>query len=267
MLTIYQKPKKSSLSLTCSPLGDSSISKLNLSSKKRTIGDLIAIKEARRTKDSEQSPMFFSLGLVISLLAIILVFEWKTYDYTEIMDLGTINNDFNEIIEIPPTEQPPPPPPQRIVAPIIKEVSDEEIIEEIEADIDLEITEDMVMAEVVDFDFENSVEETVEEIFTIVEARPEPIGGIKAFYTYVSENMKYPARAKRLGVSGRVFVQFVVEKDGSLTDVIIIKGIHEDCDSEAVKVIENAPKWAPGKQRGNPVRVYQTLPIMFVLKE
>lgn len=230
--------------------------------------ELIAIKRNKTQKYQEESPLFFMVGLIFALLSVIIVFNWKSYDNAQIMDLGTIENDFNEIIEIPPTEQLPPPPPQRIVAPVIKEVSDEEILEEIEADIDMEVTEDMTMSEVVDFDFTNAVEEeTVEEIFTIVESLPEPEGGIKAFYTYVSENMNYPNAAKRLGISGKVFVQFVVEKDGSLTDIKIIKGIHEDCDAEAIRVISEAPKWIPGKQRGRPVRVYKTLPIIFILRE
>ena len=73
--------------------------------------------------------------------------------------------------------------------------------------------------------------------------------------------------AKRLDISGRVYVRFVIEKDGSVTDVQVVKGIGGGCDEEAVKVLENSPKWIPGKQRGNNVRVYMTVPILFLLKE
>jgi protein TonB len=85
--------------------------------------------------------------------------------------------------------------------------------------------------------------------------------------TYVSENLKYPVKASRMDIQGRVFVQFVVEKDGSLTDIQVVKGIGAGCDEEAVRVIKNAPRWEPGKQRGRPVRVKMILPIVFKLYE
>jgi len=86
-----------------------------------------------------------------------------------------------------------------------------------------------------------------------------------AFYEYVSKNLKYPSQARRMGVEGKVFVQFVVDKDGSISQVQSIKGIGAGCDEEAVRVLQNAPKWKPGKQRGRPVRVRMVLPITFKL--
>ncbi|MFY0601412.1 MAG: energy transducer TonB [Cyclobacteriaceae bacterium] len=268
MLATVQNPNKEATVLICKPLDKVSESALSKSTKKRLITDLIALKEKRAESDRNLSRLFFAIGLTISLLLVIMAFEWKTYNNDDILDLGTMANDFEELVEIPLTEQPPPPPPQRVVAPIIKEVSDAEIVEEIEMEIDLEITEDMEMTEIVDYDFSSDTpEEVVEEIFDIVETQALPHGGLAAFYKYVGENLKYPDRAARLNVSGRVFVQFVVEKDGSLTDVKVIKGIFDDCDQEAIRVIENAPKWSPGKQRGVPVRSYRRVPIVFVLKE
>ena len=86
-----------------------------------------------------------------------------------------------------------------------------------------------------------------------------------AFYQYVSKHMEYPTQARRMGVQGKVFVQFVVDKDGSLSDVKVLKGIGSGCDKEAVSIIENAPKWNPGKQRGRPVKVRMVIPIVFQL--
>jgi protein TonB len=86
-----------------------------------------------------------------------------------------------------------------------------------------------------------------------------------SFLKYVSKNLKYPAQARRMGVEGKVFVQFVVEKDGSITDIKVVKGIGAGCDEEAVRVLENAPKWKPGKQRGRPVKQRIVLPIVFKL--
>ena len=108
-------------------------------------------------------------------------------------------------------------------------------------------------------------EEEVDEIFTIVEDQPTPPGGMGAFYKYVATNLRYPAQARRMGIEGKVFVQFVVDKDGTLTNVQAIKGIGAGCDEEAVRVIAKAKKWSPGKQRGRPVKVRMILPITFKL--
>jgi protein TonB len=212
---------------------------------------------------NKKTGLFLNIGLVISLLLVITAFEWKFYDQGDLMDLGQVADEFEDVMEIPPTEQPPPPPP-KIQQPEIIEVPDEEEIEEeIEVDLDVEITEETVVEELV---FEEPVEEEVaEEIFTIVEDQPSPKGGMAAFYEYVGKKLKYPAQARRMGIEGKVFVEFVVDKDGSITDVKAIKGIGAGCDEEAIRVIQTAPKWNPGKQRGRPVKVRMILPITFKL--
>jgi TonB family protein len=105
------------------------------------------------------------------------------------------------------------------------------------------------------------------ELFTVVEQQPEYEGGMEAFYKYVSSEMTYPLQARQRGIEGRVYVQFVVEKDGSLSDVKVIKGIGAGCDSEAVRVVQNASSFKPGTQRGRPVRVRMSMPIIFKLNE
>lgn len=222
--------------------------------------------EAKKNPNADvfkKSGLFLNIGLVITLLGVITAFEWKFYDDGALMDLGEVTDQFEDVMEIPPTEQPPPPPP-KIQQPEIIEVPDEEEIEEeIEVDLDVEITEETVVEEIV---FDEPVEEEVaDEIFTIVEDQPAPIGGMTAFYEYVGKKLKYPAQARRMGIEGRVFVQFVVDKDGTITEVTAIKGIGAGCDEEAVRVIEGAPKWKPGKQRGRPVKVRMILPITFKL--
>ena len=106
-------------------------------------------------------------------------------------------------------------------------------------------------------------EENVDEIFTIVEESASFPGGIQAFYEYLGKELKYPRQAQRMGIEGRVFVQFVVERDGSLTDIQVVKGIGAGCDEEAVRVLKNSPKWKPGKQRGKPVRQKMIQNILF----
>lgn len=222
--------------------------------------------ELKKHPDSDlfrKSSFYMSIGLMISLLFTVVAFEWKSYDDNDLVNLGALDADFEELQDIPITEQPPPPPPQ-VTPPEIIEVPDEqEIEEEIEVNLDVEVTEETVIEDVV-FD-EAPEEEAADEIFQFVEDQPSPLGGMKAFYAYVGKNMKYPAQARRMGIEGKVYITFVVGKDGALTDIKVLKGIGAGCDQEAIRVLSGAPKWKPGKQRGRPVRVRMQLPIIFKL--
>jgi TonB family protein len=110
-----------------------------------------------------------------------------------------------------------------------------------------------------------SWEEGSTEIYTIVEVSADPVGGMGAFYRFVMNTMKYPVEARRKGISGKVFVEFVVEKDGSITNVRVVKGIGGGCDEEAVRVVSKAPNWVPGTQRSQPVKQRMILPLTFKL--
>ena len=177
---------------------------------------------------------------------------------------GKTTNTADEILEVPPTEQPPPPPPQ-VQQPQVVEVPDEEKIEEdIKVNLDVEMNEETKVEEI-----EIKVEEPKEDvdmIFTIVEETATPKGGMAAFYKYVGSKMKYPPQATRMGVEGKVYVEFVINRDGSIVDVRVVRGIGAGCDEEAVRVVEASPAWNPGKQRGKPVRQKYTLPIQFKLQ-
>lgn len=105
-----------------------------------------------------------------------------------------------------------------------------------------------------------------EEIFTAVEQNPEFPGGTAEMYKYLGNNIKYPAAAQRANISGRVFVKFVVEKDGSIGNIEVLKGIGFGCDEEAIRVIKSMPKWSPGRQNGKNVRVYYTMPVVYKLE-
>lgn len=104
------------------------------------------------------------------------------------------------------------------------------------------------------------------KIFNIVEKMPEYPGGINALMHYLATNIKYTAEARKAKVQGRVFVNFIIEKDGSISHVKVLKGIGYGCDKEAVKAVENMPRWIPGQQRGKPVRVEYNLPVKFSLQ-
>ncbi|MEQ9303095.1 MAG: energy transducer TonB, partial [Marinoscillum sp.] len=180
---------------------------------------------------TRQSGLLMNIGFTVSLLLVILAFEWRTYDDSGLVDLGQVQDDFEDIMEIPPTEQPPPPPPKIQLPEIIEVPDEEEIEEEIEVELDVEVTEETVIEDIV---FEEApAEEEVEEVFTIVEDQPEFPGGMAAFYKYVGDNMDYPSQARRMGIEGRVYVQFVVDKAGNVTEVKAVKGIGAGCDEEA----------------------------------
>lgn len=221
------------------------------------------LKKAPEHDLSKKTGMFLNLGLTISLLIAILAFEWPNNGDQEIIDLGQVEDDFEDIMEIPPTQQPPPPPPSVQIPEIVEVPDEEEIEEEIDVELDVEMTEQTKVDDIV---FSQAPEEEdVDEIFTIVEDQPEFPGGMAAFYEYVNKRMKYPSQARRMGIEGRVYVEFIVDKDGSVTNVRAVKGIGAGCDEEAERVLAAVPKFKPGKQRGRPVRVKMVLPIYFKL--
>lgn len=211
--------------------------------------------------------LFFTIGLVITCMLAISAFEWKTYTKATKVDIQDIEEE-EVMITIPVTEIKPPPP--VIQQPEVVEVPDKDEIEDFP---DFEFPDldepQVVKANTIARPKEPPViiEEPIEEpIVLFAETQASPKDGYKAFYKYIAEHLKYPAQARRTGIEGRVFIQFVVEKDGSLTDIKVIKGIGAGCDEEAVRVLKKAPQWNPGKQRGNPVRVRRSIPILFRLR-
>ena len=117
------------------------------------------------------------------------------------------------------------------------------------------------------FSFMTSTAQTKKNdmVFDVVEVMPQFPGGQIAMLQYLMENIKYPEQAMKKGIQGRVAVRFIVEKDGSISDVKPILSVHPLLNKEAVRVVESMPKWTPGKQNGKPVRVRYNLPVMFKL--
>ncbi len=222
--------------------------------------------EAKKTPKADlesKKRIFLQLGIVIALLGVLVAFEWKQYERPE-FDLGTLEMDFIEEEDIPITrqEQPPPPPPPEQSMELIIVDDDVEVDEDFF--IDVEAT---VYTEIQEFTPIVVVEEEIVEdvIFTVVEDQPGFPGGEEARIRYLTENLRYPQMAREAGIQGTVFVTFVVERDGSVTDVRVLRGIGGGCDEEAVRVVRNMPRWTPGRQRGQPVRVQFNMPIRFVL--
>ena len=208
------------------------------------------------------------IGYVLALAVMFIAFEWSERDKVINIDSGLSEVVFEEEM-IPITEQEeqkaPPPPPEAPKA--------EEIIEIAENDADVEETtiqasdetDKAVEVKYVPVEVE---EEEVEEqqIFQVVEEMPEFPGGMGECMKWLGKNMKYPTISQENGVQGRVIVQFVVNRDGSIVDPVVVRGVDPYLDKEALRVISTMPKWKPGKQRGKAVRVKYTVPVMFRLQ-
>jgi protein TonB len=226
------------------------------------------LKKSPKADLESKKIIFTEMGLVIALAISLFAFEWKTYEKT-VMDLGTrqVENIAEEIIPI--TEQklktPPPPPPKQVVK--INVVEDDIEVED-DIDIDVEADENTEVQEYIAPAKSMEDEESAEEmqIFMVVESMPVYPGGETALYKFLAENIKYPQMAKESGIQGRVFVTFVVERDGRVTDVRVLRGIGGGCDEEAIRVVASMPNWTPGKQRGKSVRVQYNLPVKFTLQ-
>lgn len=147
---------------------------------------------------------------------------------------------------------PPPPPPPEII-----EIVEDDV--EIEDEIEIEDTES-------DEDVEIEIEEEDdEEFFMVVENMPEFPGGDLGLMKYIQKNVKYPAIAKEYNITGKVYVSFIVDRSGSVTNVKIVRGVDKNLDAEAMRVVKSLPRYTPGRQRGKAVRVMFTIPINFTL--
>ena len=225
--------------------------------------------EAKKTPSADLTKkvgMFTNLGLAVAVGLTLAAFEYKSFDDSGLKDLGSVADNFEELLDVPITQQPPPPPPPPpMEQPVIQEIPDEvEIEEKIEVNFDVDVKETTVIKEVAIKEVVIE-EEKADQIFDVVESPPNPPGGMSGWNKYLSNNLKYPTQARRMGVEGTVIVVFVINTDGSIQDVEVLRGIGGGCDEEAVKVVTNAPKWEPGKQRGKPVRTRMRLPIRFKL--
>ena len=224
------------------------------------------LKKSPKASLEDKKLTYVLMGLVLVLSICYVAFEWTEKEVTK-YEVTDTEFFFEEEIDIQQTTQetPPPPPP-----PAVQEV---EVLNVVEDDVETETieinTEDDKDVEVVIAPpVEAPVEEEEEEvIFVVVESMPEVPGGQQALFKYLADNVKYPVIAQETGIQGRVICQFVVNKDGSIVDVVAVRSSGEpSLDKEAIRVIQSMPKWKPGKQRGKPVRVKYTVPVNFRLQ-
>ncbi len=223
------------------------------------------VKKSNKANLENKTVLFFEIGLVTALAILLLFLEWTSKPKGDNLLLGMQSGEIDEEI-IPITrqqpEQPPPPPPPPQVIEVINIVEDDVDIEEIDFE-SMDVDEDMA----IDFVPFEEEEEAAEEVFFIVEDMPQFQGGGKEkFREYIQQNLNYPPIAAENGISGRVFVQFAVNAKGEVVDVVVVRGRDPALDKEAKRVVQSSPKWSPGKQRGRPVKVQFTFPIVFVLQ-
>ena len=223
-------------------------------------------KKSPKANLENKKLMFIQIGMVISLLVAWMAFEHKSYDKREI-DPSLLNREVvvdEEMVEITKQEEQKPQPvemPKQTTQ--LEIVQDDVEVEDIEINAEVEqneVIEEYVAPEVVEDDV------VEQEIFKIVEEMPSFPGGEAKLMEFVGKNIKYPQIARETGIQGRVFVNFVVEPDGSVSNVTVLRGIGGGCDEEAMRVVKNMPKWKPGKQRGKAVRVQYMLPVNFRLQ-
>ena len=225
------------------------------------------IKKSPKANLDNKKLTFTLVGLVLALFIVWRVFEHRSYDKQTVSGFERqVEVIEEEMVEI--TKQEMPKPPVQAPKPQVTQIQVVENDAEVE-DIELnaEVDQDEIIEEYV-YEAPEIEEEEIqeEEVFLSVEENPEFPGGPAKLLEYVQKNLKYPMMARESDIQGRVFVGFVVEKDGSISNVRVLRGIGGGCDEEAVRVVQSLPKFKPGKQRGNPVRVQYTLPIVFKLQ-
>lgn len=226
------------------------------------------VKKSPKADLDSKRLTFALIGLVVSLFIVWRVFEIKSYDKRTLENLQrTVEIIEEEMVEITkqeaPKPQPPAPKPQ---ATQIQVVEDDVEVED-EIDINAEVSQEEIIEEYVYEAPEIEEEEIVEaEIFTVVEQMPEFPGGAAEMTRFIQKNIKYPMMARESDIQGRVYINFVVEPDGSVSNVTVMRGIGGGCDEEAVRIVNMMPKWNPGKQRGIAVRCSFTVPIVFRLQ-
>lgn len=226
-------------------------------------------KKSEKANLENKKGLFLEIGLIVALAIIIVAFEWKSYDKQEDnLVLTEVTTEVEEMV-IQTQQEEPEPPKQEVelsttefeIVENDKEIENEFTFEEFDNDIDgsyqntnVEIQQEEIQ----------DVEE--EEIFLVVEQMASFPGGPGELNKYLAKNIKYPQQARETGTQGKVFLTFVVEKDGSITDIRVLRDIGSGCGEEAIRVVKTMPKWTPAKQRGKTVRQQFNLPVNFTLQ-
>jgi protein TonB len=222
-------------------------------------------KKSDRANLENKKLIFLQVGFIVTLAVVLLAFEWRNTD----KDLSGIHIHAPEAVEIilpintvQPKPLPPPPAPKPFLK-IIEKPNDADIPDD-DHSIDAEMDPDAVVPDF--FTLPEEPEQPADDVpFIVVQQMPEFPGGLALLYKYLQEHINYPEEAKSTGISGIVYVNFIIERDGSVSSVKVLRSPHPLLSEEAVRVVTSMPDWIPGKQRDRPVRVSMNIPIRFSL--
>jgi protein TonB len=209
--------------------------------------------------------IFFKTGIIIAMAGVLLAFQYRVMERS-LPDIVGPQIEITEIDMVPITVPKPPEPPKPPERQDLQVAPDDADIDDYFPDLTVEGLPD---TEVPDYTPVFPVEEDeVDEdiVFDRPEYMPEFPGGTQALYAYLGREINYPSLAVNLNIEGVVFVGFVIERDGSVSNVHVIRGIGAGCDEEAVRAVQNMPRWEPGRMGTQPVRASYTLPVRFRLQ-
>jgi len=224
------------------------------------------VKKSPKASLEDKKFLFVLMGLVMVLSLLYIGFEWTDRE-VKVYQADNTNLNAEEEIDVVQTAQelqPPPPPPAPEIVEILNVV--ENNVEVASVNINTEDDKNKEVAISAPVTSAPIQEEEDQVVFQVVEKMPTFPGGDAALFKFLGDNVKYPVIAQENGVQGRVICQFVVNKDGSIVDVEVVRSVDPSLDKEAIRVIKSMPKWSPGQQRGKPVRVKYTLPVNFKLQ-
>ncbi len=226
----------------------------------------------KRYKKNVSKALFIAFLILILTAGTPFIMALRNSGANKIVDetiSANLMNVKNQDEEAPPPPPPPPPPAEiekqvKYTAPVVVDSVDEKVeIATTEDQVNTSVNKDVTEEEVVAPNKVIQEEEVVN--FYVIEEKPEFPGGEEAMMKWIAANVKYPEIAKENGVTGKVFIQFVIDKDGKVTDVQVLRGVDSYLDKEALRVVSAMPAWTPGKQRGKTVKVSFQLPINFKL--
>jgi len=223
------------------------------------------IKKSVKADLERKKSIFLQVGLVLALSLSLFAFEYKSYDKVEEEASAVTQSEVIEEVVMQTKQElkletPPPAQAQTTLLTIVD--NSVQVANDVEIDAEDVGAKNEVYQEVAQ---ETAVEAEEATIFSVVEESPGYPGGDEARMKYLRDNLKYPQLARESNIDGTVFIEFIVERDGSISKPLIKRDIGGGCGEEALRVVKSMPKWSPGKQRGKPVRTQFVLPIKFIL--
>ncbi|MBR3303165.1 MAG: energy transducer TonB [Bacteroidales bacterium] len=228
------------------------------------------IKKSNKASLENKKVLFREIGMIAALAIVLGAFEWSSTDKT----VDTLTSGpavITEEEQVPITQDTPPPPPEQIKEPVMTEelqIVENDVKVETEFISSDDSNQKIEIKSYIEAKPVEEAEEVEEEIpYAVVEEKPKfQDKDANEFTKWVYANLEYPEIAKENGIQGRVTVQFTIDKDGSVKNVKVLRGVDSSLDKAAVNVINKSPKWSPGKMRGRPTKVSYTFPIIFQLR-